>query len=40
MPDRRIGGRAQIVEQKRDLILFDEAAHLFHRLRRAVAVIQ
>ena len=35
-----IGWSAQGIEEKGDLILFDEAAHLLHRLGRTVAIIE
>ena len=38
--DRRVGRGAQRIEQEGNLVLFDEAPHILHRLRWAVAVIQ
>ena len=38
--DRRVGGRAQRVEQAEHLVLLDELAHHLDRLGRAVAVVE
>jgi hypothetical protein len=38
--DRRVGGRAKCVEQKRDLVLLHEAANLLDRLWRTVAIVE
>jgi hypothetical protein len=38
--NRRIGRRAQGVEQQRNLVLLDQSEYLFERLRRTIAVIE
>jgi hypothetical protein len=40
LPDRGVRRGAEGLEQERDLLLLDEAAHLLHRFRRAVTVVE
>ena len=37
--DGRVGRRSERAEQQKNVILFDEFAHLLHRLRRTVTII-
>ena len=38
-PDRHVQRRPKHAEDQRDLVAFDEAAHIFDRLRRRIAVV-
>jgi hypothetical protein len=40
LADGRVGRGPDGVEQERDLLLLDEAAHLLDRLRRAIGVVE
>ena len=40
LPDRQVRRGAERVEEESDFLVFDQAAHLLDRLRRAVSVIE